>query len=139
MSGKMNQIDFKDLSWPKGLNLETLTQVMNDDDLKKLIAANMGSTRLKRRIILPSRKCLKKILCWYYWRKVESGEASWDEIKNDLRQEFQTLKSIGMSKEKVKKLWAQRQKEIANEKLNASPSSGYISRSSSMSLGELAG
>ena len=112
----MNQIDFKEIKWPKGLNLELLMEVMAEGDLKKLISDNMGSTRLKRRIILPSRTCLKKILCWFYWQKIESGEKTWDEIKNDLRREFKSLKSIGMSKEKVKKLWAQRQKEIDNEK-----------------------
>ena len=45
----MNKIDFKDLSWPKGLNLELLMEVMAEGDLKKLISDNMGSTRLKRR------------------------------------------------------------------------------------------
>ena len=110
----MNKIDFKEIKWPKGLNLEILPQVVSEDDLKKLIAANMAETRLNRRIILPSRKCLKKILCWCFWEKIESGKASWDDIKNDLRQEFQSLKSVGMSKEHVKKLWTQRCKEIEN-------------------------
>ena len=66
--------------------------------------------------MLPSLKCIRKVLCHHLWSKIEDGSKTWDEVKGDLKEEFKTLKSLGLKKHKVKRMYEQREKEIEREK-----------------------
>lgn len=112
----MQKIDYKELDWPKGLNLEQLVSLLPEDVLRKFIVANCHLERSKRRIILPSLKCCKKILAHRLWKKIEDGESTWEIEKEILQKEFGSLVALGITKWWTKKLYIQREKEILKEK-----------------------
>lgn len=106
-------IEFKKLSWPKGLNLHLLSGILPEEVLKQLISENSYGSRLERRIVLPSNKCLKKIVCHHLYVK---HQGDLDKCVIELRDGFKTQKELGVSKKKIRKMYAQRKKEIEQEK-----------------------
>lgn len=96
------------------MNLNTLLEVLGEDALKEMIIKNLDKNRLQRRIILPSRKCLRKVICHYFGVLADDGILSWEEIMAELRGSFKSLKEIDISRKRVKMLYLQREKEIAN-------------------------
>ncbi len=67
--------------------------------------------------MLPSHKTIKKVFFHYLWSLIESKKTTWEEIKEDFKKDFRTLKAAGISKKDVKKFYVQRQKEIIREKM----------------------
>jgi len=63
----MKKIPFKDLSWPKAMNLEILIRILPEEKARLFICELSRLDRKDRRIILPSEKCIRKVLCFYYW------------------------------------------------------------------------
>lgn len=112
----MRQIDFTKLIWPKLMNLDHLAKIIPEESLRKFIVSYARLDRKKRRIILPSLSCLRKIICHHLWSQVESGEKSWEQIKSDLIEEFTTLESIDLKKTNVKRFFDSREKEIMKER-----------------------
>lgn len=107
----------EDLNFPKDLNLDILIQNMPERKMRSILGEYKHSNLQDRRITLPSLKCMKKVLCHYFYSRVVNGTMTWDEIKGHIRQMCQTLESVGMTKKQVKKQFFQREKEIAREKL----------------------
>ena len=112
----MEKVAFKNLSWPKGLNLSMLSDFLSEKDLIDLIVKNSSKSRTERRIILPSRKTILKVFCHFYGKLDAKGQMTWYEIMSDIRGDFETLKEIGIDRKRVKQLYRQRQKEIENGK-----------------------
>lgn len=77
---------------------------------------NCEKSRTERRIILPSKVCLKKCLCHHYGSKLANGEMNWDKIIKAIKKRFELLKETDLvNRKQIKKLYFQRQKEIAKE------------------------
>jgi len=110
---KISELDF-----PKGLNLELLAEILPEKKLLDLILNNCAKDRKQRRIMLPSKSCLKKLVCFYYGKKVADGKMNWIQAMKKLREGFDSLKEAGLEREAVKRLYAQREREIQREKRN---------------------
>lgn len=107
---------FSEFSWPKGLNLDVLLEFLTEKELQILILNNLDKTRVKRRIVLPSAKCVKKVVCHYYGCQVEElGCMTWKEAMEKMKGGSKTLKALKVSRKKVKELYEQRKKEISLE------------------------
>lgn len=104
----MKEIKFSELKFPAGLNLHLLAEILPEKKFREFIVKFSREKRIDRRIILPSHSCIKKVFFHYLWSQVESGKATWEEIKRDFYSEFKTLKSASISKKLVKKLYVQR-------------------------------
>lgn len=113
----MKKIKFSQLNFPTGLNLDLLANLLPETKFREFIVQYSRKKRKDRRIILPSRKTIKKVYFHYLWNLVETGEMSWEDIKKSFRKNFETLKEVGISKKIVKKFYDQRQKEIIIEKV----------------------
>jgi len=109
------KIKFSDLSFPKGLNLEILSELLTEESLQMLIALSAKKDRKSRRIILPSQRCLKKVFCFYIWDKIENGETTWAKWKKGIKDELGQLKNLNFTKWDCKKLWTARKIEIERE------------------------
>jgi len=109
----MLKIEFQKLNFPKGLNLDLLSGFLSELELKEIITDNCRKTRVERRIVLPSLKCLKKVMCHYL---VEKHEGNYDLAMADLKDGFRTLKQLGTDRKMVRQLFEQREKEIKREK-----------------------
>ena len=103
------------LNFPKGLNLELLKKDLSEKKLMDLIIENCEKDREARRIILPSKKCLRKIVFHYYGKKVSEGKMTWNQAMKKLRDGFDSLKDLGLERKVVRRLFFQREKEIAKE------------------------
>ena len=113
----MKEIKFSQLKFPQGLNLDLLAEVLPEKKFREFIVKFSREKRIDRRIILPSRSCIKKVFFHYLWNLVETEEMSWEEIKISFRKDFKSIKEAGISKKVVKKLYIQRRKEILSEKI----------------------
>lgn len=91
------EIEYSKLNWPKGLNLDLLLEILTEDQLKEFLAEHAKKKRLERRIVLPSATCIKKVYFHNLWSLIEKGETTWEEIKNDFKKEFKSLRSISVS------------------------------------------
>jgi hypothetical protein len=103
---------YSDLIFPKALNLHLLSKILDDDQTMKLILKNEGKTRKERRIILPSRKLLRKCVIYFYATKYEGD---FEKVLKRLKGDFKTLEEADLRKDKIMELFETRKKEIANE------------------------
>lgn len=108
----MLKIQFDELSFPKGLNLDILSIIVPQRKLLKLMMEYSGKTRTERRIMLPSKKCLRKVYSHHIYKRILAGDLTWEDFKKDLRKDIGTIKALGFSKHNVKKFYKQREKEI---------------------------
>lgn len=104
-------------SWPKGLNLEILENVLSEEDLIKLIVAFMNKPRAERRIVLPGFRCCRKVFAHALWSRIEAGEMTWQQYKKSTRKEHGSMAIVGVKKDQIKKQYLQREKEILKERL----------------------
>jgi len=110
----MIKIDFNQLAWPKGLNLNKLQDFLSEEKLKKIIILNLNNSRKERVIILPSKKCVKKILAHYLVDQVNQKKLTMEQLMTELKKrEF--LEELGLDKKQLKRLYKQRCKEIIKE------------------------
>jgi len=111
----MLKIQFDELNFPKGLNLSILSAIIPKDKLFTLMMNYSDKTRTERRIMLPSKKCLRKVYSHYIYKRILAKDLTWEEFKRDLRSDIGTIKAVGFSKHNVKKFHDQREKEIERE------------------------
>ena len=104
---------FSDLIFPKALNLHLLSEILDDGQMMGLILNNEDKTRKERRIILPSRKLIRK--CIIYYLAVKHKE-NFDEVLKELKGNFKSPEEAGLRKDKIVESYRQRKREIANEK-----------------------
>ncbi len=111
----MLKIQFDELNFPKALNLSILSAVIPQDKLLKLLMDYANKTRFERRIVLPSKKCLRKVYSHFVYKKILAKDLTWSDFKKDLRNDIGTIKTLGFSKHNVQKFYHQREKEIERE------------------------
>lgn len=104
---------YSDLIFPKAMNLHLLSEILDDDQMMKLILENEGKTRKERRIILPSEKLLRK--CIIYYLVIKHGE-NFEKVLEELKGDSESLDEAGLRKDKILELYENRKKEIENEK-----------------------
>lgn len=102
-----------DLIFPKALNLHILYPLTDEGQMMKLIKKYEDKTRKERRIILPSRKLLRKCIIYYYAIK---HKEDFEKVLKELKGDFKTPEEIGFRKDKIIELYQQRKKEIEDEK-----------------------
>lgn len=105
-------IKIKNLRLPRGLNLSILESLLSEDALESLIKEYAGKPRTERRIILPSRTCLRKCLVHYL---VEKHDGDFSAVLDVLRGEENVLAKRGLHIGNIKRLYGQRKREIENE------------------------
>jgi len=49
----------------------------------------------------------------HIWTLIEDGELTWELVKTDFKKEFKTLKALDISKFEARRLYKQRELEIA--------------------------
>ena len=112
----MNRIEYQKLSWPKGLNLDLLAEVLPEEKLVEFLVKNSFHKRLSRRIILPSSQTIKKIIFHYLWSRIVEKKTTWEKIRDDFKSEMKTLKALSITKHEAERLYKQRCKEIIKER-----------------------
>ncbi len=108
-------MNISDLNFPKAMNIDLLAEILPEKKLLELIISNCAKERKARKIMLPSKSCLKKLVCFYYGKRVADGKMSWPQAMKKLKEGFETLKQAGLEREAVKRLFFQRQREIKRE------------------------
>ena len=111
----MKDIRYYELSFPKGLNLDLLEKILPEEKFMEFILKYSGEQRFRRRIILPSHQCLKKVFCHYLWKLIKEKRITWEEVKADFKDEIKTLKFLDLTKYEVERLYKQRKIEILKE------------------------
>ena len=104
---------YSDLIFPKALNLHLLSKILDDDQTMKLILKNEGEERRARRIILPSRKLIRK--CIIYFLAIKHKE-NFEEVLKELKGKLDTPDEDIFRKDKIIELFQQRKKEIKDGK-----------------------
>lgn len=95
------------------MNLHLLSEILDEDQMMKLILDNENKERKERRIILPSRKLIRKCIIYCLMQK---HEENFEEVLKELKGDFKTLEEASFRKDKIIELYTQRKREIANEK-----------------------
>ena len=106
-----------ELAWPEGLNLDVLFQLLGEKVLLALLDDCSEQSRKERRIILPNRQTVIKVICYHLGEMVEQKKCSWDDIKILIQEELGALKELGIKLHEVQRLHAQRKKELEKEKM----------------------
>lgn len=101
----------ENLSLPKGLNLDILKPLLPAEELEFLINERAGKSRKERRIIFPSRMCLRKCLIYFL---VNKYNGDFGKVMDVLRNE-ERLSEKSLHLTNIKRLYFQRKKEIERE------------------------
>jgi len=105
----------RDLQLPKGLNLDLLLNVLLEDELLVLIEDFADKPRSERKVILPSRSCIRKCLVFYL---VEKHKGDFSKVMQVLKDNGSPLASHGHYITNVKRLYRTRCAEIKRELAN---------------------
>lgn len=103
---------FGRMNFPRGLGLHILKGYLNDDQMEKIIAEYSALPRKQRRIILPSRSCVRKVYLHFLFRNIKEGKATWKETRKSLQKRFGSLANAKADLDEVKHNYFQREKEI---------------------------
>lgn len=106
-------MNFSNLIFPKAMNLHLLSEILDEGQMMALIKKYESGARRERRVILPSKKLLRK--CIIYNLAIKHKE-NFEEVLKELKGNFKTLEEADLRKDKIIELYEQRKKEIANEK-----------------------
>ena len=101
------------MNFPRGLGLDILKGYLDDDEMEKLIAEFSDLPREQRRIILPSRSCVRKCYLHFLFRNVLSGQTTWKETRKSLQKRFGTVAKARADMNEIKRNYFQRESEIA--------------------------
>ena len=107
---------YSDLIFPKAMNLHILSEILSDGQMMSLIEKYEGEERRARRIILPSRKLIRKCIIYFLATK---HKENFEEVIKELRGKLDTPDEDIFRKDKIIELYQQRKKEIENEKNNS--------------------
>ena len=108
----------RDLQLPKGLNVDFLLRFLSEEELMAVIGDMADKPREQRKIILPSRSCMRKCLIYYL---VEKHKGDFSKVMDVLRDNGSVLASHGHYISNIKRLYKQRKREIKNERISLSP------------------
>jgi len=107
--------NYHELNFPKGLNLDILSEYLSDTQMEDLIIQCRDLPRKERRIILPSKACTRKVFFHYVWRQVLAGQADWKKIRKGFKEFGSTLADVKASKCDVRNCYIQREREMIKE------------------------
>jgi len=115
-SRKMSLI--KKLSWPQNTRMYLLEKVLDEKSLERLIDFFKDRSETERIIRLPKRQTVKKLVAYYFWQKIESGELSWSEVRQRMKKLMrkEALREFNITKKETFRLYKQRLNEIKNGK-----------------------
>jgi len=102
----------ENLNLPRGLNLDILADVLPEEELEFMIKELSGKSRKERRVIFPSRTCLRKCLIHYL---VNKHNGNFRKVLELLRDEEGILAWKGLHIGNLKRMYFQRKKEILKE------------------------
>lgn len=102
------------LSLPKGLNLHILAEVIPEEELEFMVKELSGKSRRERRVIFPSRTCLRKCLIHFL---VNKHDGDFKKVLELLRDQEGILAWKGLHIGNLKRMYFQRCKEIEKENL----------------------
>lgn len=105
-------MEFKDWNLPKGLNVDFLLRFISEKKLLKVMEEMADRPRKERRIILPSRSCLRKCLIYYL---VETFKGDFDVVMNILRGKEKILAKKRLYKGNIRRLYESRKRELERE------------------------
>lgn len=95
------------------MNLDILSEILSDDEMMALIGKFEGEERRARRIILPSRKLIRKCIIYFLGTK---HKENFDEVLEALKAKLLDPADEDMlRRDKIIELYKQRKKEIENE------------------------
>ncbi len=103
---------YSEIIFPQGLNLHLISEILDDDQMMKLVLQNESKERTARRIILPSRKLLRKCVIYHYVKR--HGE-NFGEVMRELKGDFKSQNEALLNRKKIIELYNQRCKEIKRE------------------------
>lgn len=112
----MIKAKFSDLNYPRGLGLSIISEYLSDQQMEELITKYRDRPRKKRRVILPSRLCTRKVFFHYVWKQILNGK-DWKKIRESFKPFGGTLVLARASKCDIRECYEQREKEIARESL----------------------
>lgn len=108
-------MQYDDLSWPKRLNLNILSEILPSELMGELIGQYADKPLSQRKITLPSRLNIRKCVAHRLGQLVSEGRMTWAEAMKKLKGGFR-LKDLNLTRKQMKNFYRQRQKEIAKEK-----------------------
>lgn len=103
---------YEDLNFPKRSNLEILAPLLSDSQMMELIATHAKRSYEERKIILPSESCLRKCIAYYL---VKKHKGDFSVVMEALKKDENVLAKDGHFITNIKRLYAQREKEIKRE------------------------
>lgn len=109
------KILMKDLSFAPRSGMGILQKLMPNKILWEIVKRFKDEDKKVRAITLPSAHDLKKSIAYFFGEKVSRGEMTWEEVVKIWRGKLK-LKDGGLSMKEMKRLHAQRAKEILKEK-----------------------
>lgn len=113
---QMNKDIFWELTWPSSSKMNILGEVLDDETLLRLIAHFRNRKQEDRIIRFPKNQTIEKMFAYYFGKKVEAEEMTWEEVMKKLKGTQRFLKDAGITRKNVKKLFAQRKFELLKEK-----------------------
>ena len=115
---RVTAMNFNDLNWPKGLNLDLLVSIVPAPTLLAFVLDNAGNDRKTRRVVLPSKRCIKKVVAHYFGTRVAHGIMSWDDVMRLLKGKHRYLLEAGLTMKELKRLYEKRCSEIDKEAID---------------------
>lgn len=112
----MNKSIFWKLIWPESSKMQVLGEILDFETLFRLVKHFEKKKKKDRIVYFPKSQTIDKLLAYYFGKKVESGEMTWEEVMKKLKGSQKFLKDAGLSRKNIKKLFAQRKLEILREK-----------------------
>lgn len=104
---------YSDLIFPKAMNLDILSEILDDNEMMDLIGKFENEERRSRRIILPSRKLIRKCIIYFLATK---HKENFEEVLKELKGKLDTPDEDIFRKDKIIELYQQRKKEIKDGK-----------------------
>ena len=102
----------KDWNLPKKLNLDFLLNFISEKKLLAIIENTADEPRKNRRVVFPSRSCLRKCHVYYL---VEKFNGDYDAVMDILRGREKVMARKGLYKGNIRKLYETRKREIKME------------------------
>ena len=107
---------FRKLIWPKSAHIELLSEILGEEKTMELICFFANRPVDERLIRFPKKVTILKSLAFYYGQEVQNERMTWDEVMNELKGKYRTLKEVGISRKEIKRLHKQKVKDILKGK-----------------------
>ena len=103
----------RELQLPKASNVDFLLRFLSERKLMAVIGEMADKPAEQRRIILPSRSCMRKCLIYFL---VKKHKGNFSKVLDVLRDNGSVLALDGHYINNIKRLYKQKEKELESEK-----------------------